>query len=91
MQTRDIIAAFGGYEQLARDVGVVRSATANWLRKGIPTGRCLQLAELARAKGLDQDGAQDGQARPAITLETLMRSAAEHIARRGEAQPMKGA
>jgi len=57
-----IIDAFGGPQALARLVQTNRSTISMWRRSGIPAGRCLQIAELAKRHGL-----QD------YTLEVLLR------------------
>jgi hypothetical protein len=63
MDASDIIEAFGGYRPLANDLGIGPSAVFMWRDTGIPKGRCLELAELAKERGI-----------ASVTLEILMQS-----------------
>ena len=64
----------GGFAELAKQTGVVRSAVSNWLVNGIPATRCLRLAEIATERGLNRPFRLYGEMRQAITLEVLMHS-----------------
>lgn len=47
-----IIALLGSQADIARALGLRRSAVNNWRRDGIPLGRRLELVELCRERGL---------------------------------------
>ena len=74
MDATEIIEALGGYAQVARDIGIGRTGVFNWLKAGIPKARCLELAELAKRKGLSTTRRTRGGTRLGITLEVLMQS-----------------
>src|SRR5690242_18379098 len=47
-----IIEALGGYEAVADELGLNRSAVFRWIQRGIPPHRFAQVEEIARQKGL---------------------------------------
>lgn len=63
MDASDIVEAFGGYRTLADDLGLGRTTVFMWRTTGIPKARCLELAALAKERGL-----------ASVTLEILMQS-----------------
>jgi hypothetical protein len=52
MEVAQIIDAFGGYRALADDLGCGRTTVFMWQTTGIPAARALELADLAKARGL---------------------------------------
>jgi hypothetical protein len=63
MDASEIIEAFGGYRNLADDLGLGRTTVFMWRTTGVPKARCLELAALAKERGLK-----------GVTLEVLMQS-----------------
>jgi hypothetical protein len=63
MDTAAIIAALGGNQAVADELGLYPSAVSMWRTTGIPTKRCLELYEMAKRVRAKR-----------ITLEVLLRS-----------------
>jgi hypothetical protein len=61
MNADEVIDALGGNSVIAKAIGVGRSAISMWRATGIPTARCLVLAQLARDRGV-----------PGVTAEVLL-------------------
>jgi hypothetical protein len=61
MDVTEIIEAFNGYRDLAAALGCGRTTVFMWETKGFPPARCLELADLAKSRGLKR-----------ITLRELM-------------------
>jgi Bacterial toxin YdaS len=52
MDPTTIIAALGGTQSVADDLGVTAAAVSNWKARGLPAARVAQLRKLAVRKGL---------------------------------------
>jgi hypothetical protein len=63
MDVTSIIEAFDGYRALADSLGIGRTTVFTWQINGIPPARCLELADLAKSRGLRR-----------ITLKVLMQA-----------------